>query len=297
VLGVPLWGCEQRNSAVWKRGVNTMMRRVSAKISLRVIRNAGCALAWLCGFGTLAVFVIPAGSGGPMSAAQVQAMLAASAPDKPANFTQANLANLDLQQVDFKGANLSHANLFGAELDGANFSRCNLEGANLDRAHMVGAHLNEARLRGASLFLTVLADADLRKADLRGVVAILIAPRVNLAGANLVGAKLASDPSNQMMVQLRTEFDGADLTGARLEAVDLSEAKLDSASFVGASLRNAQMTWAELGAADLTRADVTGLNLSHADIWGAKFVCVKGSDTIKGLKSARNADSAIFRCP
>jgi len=96
-----------------------------------------------------------------MTRIEVEAVLAAANPARPADLSARRLNGLDLSGLDFRGAKLQATRLNGANLAGAN-----LDGATLDQAWALDADLTGATLRGASLFATQLIGAKLDGADL-----------------------------------------------------------------------------------------------------------------------------------
>ena len=113
-------------------------------------------------------------------------------------FSQADLHNADLHEI-----NLSKIDCSGADLSGTNLRRANLSGATL-----VGANLREADLNGAILRDATLSGADLSAATLNGA---------NFSGADLRDAILYR----------------AILRKAILSKGDLSRAILREATFNG----------------------------------------------------------------
>ncbi|MGC8610658.1 MAG: pentapeptide repeat-containing protein, partial [Thermoplasmata archaeon] len=98
-----------------------------------------------------------------------------------ANLEWANLAGLDLSEVNLVGANLLCANLARTDLRGANLERANLKFADLRGANLTGAILYRADLSGANLSGTILWHADLGESNLRDT----ILQRADLRGAVL----------------------------------------------------------------------------------------------------------------
>jgi uncharacterized protein YjbI with pentapeptide repeats len=69
---------------------------------------------------------------------------------------------------------------------------------------------------------------------------------------------------------------------------------LEFADFNGANLAGANLMRAEAGGADFSGAKLDGANFTMADLQGARFRGAKGVDTIIGLDSTTNRDSAVF---
>lgn len=224
--------------------------------------------------------------------AQVREILAAATPDKPADLSGRNLANLDLSKLDFKRANLSGANLFGAKLVDADLSGADLAGAKLDLAWIMRANFTNADLSHASLLGLVtsfglevsVAEAPIfRGAKFAGAHIIARLAQVDLRGADFSGARMGADMTNQSMGLMRVDFSGADLSGANFTNADLSRALLRFANLTGATLTHANLSGADFSGADLTGADLTGANATEADFGGAVLTNARGLDTVKGL--------------
>lgn len=226
-----------------------------------------------------------------LTADQVHKLLAAAAPNRPADLSGKSLENLDLSNFDFKRANLSRANLFGAKLVGADFTGANLSGAKLDLAWVMRAKFTHADLSNASLLgLVVSTGLDysaaeaptFRGADFSGAHIIARFSRFDFRSANFHGAKMAPDMRNQSMGLMRSDLSGADLVGADFSNADLSFALMRFANLTGANLRGANLSEADLSGADLTGADLTDANATGADFGEAIMKNARGLDTIKG---------------
>jgi hypothetical protein len=96
--------------------------------------------------------------------------------------TSANLAGMDLTDIDFTDAGLPNANFAGAFLDRANFTGADLEGANFTGAELGGVFFTGTDLHGANLAGTGVTGKNLADANLDGA---------NLAGTGLCNG---SDP-------------------------------------------------------------------------------------------------------
>ncbi|MBW4634640.1 MAG: pentapeptide repeat-containing protein [Iphinoe sp. HA4291-MV1] len=191
-----------------------------------------------------------------------------------ARMTQANLAEANLSRVlmirtDLSRATLNKANLSNARLTGANLSSAQLEGADLQ-----GAVLENVSLTGADLSNAHLKDADLYAARLGRVIAV----GTQLSFANLT----------------KTDWQGADLTGAYLDHANLSNANLNATRLANAILRSANMENANLRNADLSLADLREANLTGADFQGAVLSPSKQNQTEQFVQTpAIGAQSAV----
>ena len=83
------------------------------------------------------------------------------------------------------------------------------------------------------------------------------------------------------------DFSGATMNGTEIREVDLTFSR-----FVGASLIDAKMINLDLSRADFSGADLTGVDFSGSNLDGAVLKGVKGFDTVKGLASVRNLETA-----
>jgi uncharacterized protein YjbI with pentapeptide repeats len=140
-----------------------------------------------------------------------------------ANLSKANLREAylglsylnqaDLSQADLDNAQFNAARLIGADLSGARLWSTNFEVAWLTKANLRGASLSRANLWSAILEKADLQEADLDDAILRDAVF----SEANLNNASLIGTQA-----------LRTDFQGANLTGALIEDWNInSETRLD----------------------------------------------------------------------
>ncbi|EAM52262.1 pentapeptide repeat-containing protein [Crocosphaera watsonii WH 8501] len=131
---------------------------------------------------------------------------------------------------------LSDADLSGANLSGSNLRRANLSGANLK-----GAGLVQADFRNAYLDSCRLEDTKLSRADFRGAYFYFTGTYfsgTNLSGANLSGANLSG--ANLSGTDLSgTDLTGADLKGAYLRGANLSRVRALRTNFDGATLTGA----------------------------------------------------------
>lgn len=93
--------------------------------------------------------------------------------DSVINLSEADLSNIDLNNVIFTGVNLSGAILNAANLSNAKLELSNVEGANLSQANLQGADLGgtdllDASLNGANLSHAFLVGSNLSRTDVRG---------------------------------------------------------------------------------------------------------------------------------
>ncbi len=141
-----------------------------------------------------------------------------------ADLCEAELSGADLSEADLSAANVGRARLGGARLrevsarhasfDAAEMSEAKLAGADLRDAEFVGTTLREADLSRATLDGATFEDADLSGARLTG--ASLKGAR--LFGTRFAGADLSAADLTGAQVDDHTDFSGADLTDAVMDA-------------------------------------------------------------------------------
>lgn len=215
-----------------------------------------------------------------------------------------DLSGLDLAGIDFKGARLARVNLFGADLTGANLSRAGMKGAVLDRSSIIAAKFDAADLEGASILrpnsfsglTAVPAEApSFKGANLRKSRIFARLSSADLSGADLTDAYCAPfGKTGFIEVVWRSEFVSANLSGAILKRADLTQALLNFANLRNADLAGAILVNADLSRADLSGADLSGADLTGADLDGAILTGARGLDSAIGLKTAKNAQKAIY---
>ncbi|NMF64737.1 pentapeptide repeat-containing protein [Brasilonema octagenarum] len=188
---------------------------------------------------------------------------------RQANLTEANLSRVLMVRTDLSRAILNKANLSNARLTAANLSSAQLEGADLE-----GAVLENVSLTGADLSDAQLKDADLYAARLGRVIAV----GTQFSFANLT----------------KTDWQGADLTGAYFDHANLKDANLNATRLTKAILRSANMENANLRNADLSFADLQGANLAGADFQGAILTSSKQNQTEQFVQTpALGVQSAV----
>ncbi|WP_204103498.1 MULTISPECIES: pentapeptide repeat-containing protein [Spirulina sp. CCY15215] len=196
-----------------------------------------------------------------------------------------NFSNIDLNE-----ANLRNINLSGADLRGAKLNVVNLSGANLSGANLSGAKLNVARLSGANLSKAILNHthfnvANLIRADLREaefIEALIIRAeliRADLSGANLSGSNLEGTDLREANLREAT-LSYCNLSEANLRGAFLTESVLEQATLSGADLRRADLQRANIREADLSQSTLTRAILSGADLRGAnlRWTDLSGAD-------------------
>jgi len=124
------------------------------------------------------------------------------------DFTDADLSNSELNNVNGPWAIFLFSHLAGAELKGANLFRATFLGANLTGADLSGARLEEANLSRANLSKADLSKADLSEANLSSANL----SRANFREANLMGADLRG-----ANITKTTNFEGANLEQTKFD--------------------------------------------------------------------------------
>ncbi len=236
---------------------------------------------------------------------------------RKANFTGANLSNANLKQTDMTDAILNNANLSGADITETKFTRAEMDSVNLTdariRATTNAKKNNAAKFRGAiltnvafnegidlsgvgfidadlsnsSLINAILEDADLRTATL---------DKTDLSGAVLEDTKMDKVDLTSAIVDTKTKFLKADMTGVdmskvRWERVDFDSSilhdaimtdaifmncKFDDVDFEGATLDDAKFPNSDFPGADFRNTSVNDAEFDDADLEGAKNMLQAG---------------------
>ncbi len=182
----------------------------------------------------------------------------------PTALRGADLRDVDVAAVRWRGADLRGANLSGLDLSGQDLSGADLRGAVLDGTTARDSRLNDVDLHGATA-----RDADWTGADLsRSEAHDLVAPGIRLVDTRLHGADWR-----------RADLRGADLDGARGSGFRLDRARASGLSALGASLPRAV----------LDEADLDGAVLREAQLTRAAFYSVRGTIDLRGC-DLRGAD-------
>jgi uncharacterized protein YjbI with pentapeptide repeats len=116
------------------------------------------------------------------TARQITSALFKAKAGERLDYSNHNLAYLDLAGLDFKGAKLARSDLYGTDFTGADLKGADLSYTRLNRSVLVRADLSGANLTGATIFRpNIYSDLASNLND---------APR--FAGANLTDARVAS---------------------------------------------------------------------------------------------------------
>ena len=232
---------------------------------------------------------------------------------RKANFTGANLTNANLKQSDMTDAILNGANLSGADITETKFTRANMDSVNLTDAriratsnskknnatkfraailtnvdfnegiNLSGVGFINADLSGSSLVNAVLGDSDLRAATM---------DKTDLSGATMEDTRLNKVDLTSVIVDAKTKFIMADMTGVdlskvRWERVDFDSSilkdaimndavfencKFDDVDFNGATLDDAKFPNSDFPGADFRNASLNDAEFDDADMEGAKHM-------------------------
>lgn len=192
----------------------------------------------------------------------------------------ADLRDADLEMIELQGLCLQNTCLENATLAGAVLSRIDLRNANLRFSNLRGIYVEGGSLENADLshadFRKLRAEKskhrlpfdDKRRFGSNWIRSVL--DGVDLRRAILKGVKCDHG------VLSRSNFDGADLSGASFVETELVSTNLSSVNLANAILRGAQFAEADLSGAALQGADFTDANLQRALVFDADFTGAKG---------------------
>jgi uncharacterized protein YjbI with pentapeptide repeats len=237
-----------------------------------------------------------------LTAREVTTQFHSADAGKRVNLSGKDLSNLDLAGLDFKAAILTKANLYGVDLTLSNLKGTDLAGAKLDRSIMMQADFSGANLEGAtimapSVFSTAMIDhADAPKftgANLRGARIAARLDGADFRNADLTNARIGpNDHTTEAGMAPASKMLSVNFSGATMAGTDIREVDMTFGRFAGANLTGAKLIHVDLSRADFTGADLTGADLTGSDLEGANLTGVKGFDTVKGLASVVNLQSA-----
>ncbi len=205
------------------------------------------------------------------------------------NLTGAKLTDTSMEKVKAMAADFSDADLSGVMLNQANLSGANFDGANLTRVDFTGSDLTRANLSNA-----VMAGAILRNAELQDSILD------NVIKDEAMGKRLSDGPKTlSELLDIHKKWIATagktghqmDLSGFDLRDItDLSDYPMTAmravkATFLGLNLEHAKIQSATLDYSDfrdcnLTRTDfrgssLKGVHLARADLTAANFSALK----------------------
>ena len=200
-------------------------------------------------------------------------------------FTGAKLTDTSMNAVKALAADFSDADLSGVILNQANLSEVNFDGANLSKVDFTGADLSRANLSNSIMSGTILRNAEMGGTILDNVVKdepmgkrlergiktlaeMLDTHRRWIASAGREGRQM--DLSGYDLRDIHNLWDypltairavKATFLGLTLERAQIQSATLDYSDFRDCRLARADMRGSSLKDAQLGRADLSGANL------------------------------------
>jgi uncharacterized protein YjbI with pentapeptide repeats/outer membrane protein assembly factor BamB len=185
-----------------------------------------------------------------------------------------NLAELNISDATLTGANLTKANLDGANLAGSDITRARLAGARLSGVSFTQASLAGDNLAGLTISDSSLALTNLSRARMAGVTLTGdTLTGANFGGATMTGLRAAgSTGSPSVLPPNWSSFYGYLFgPGANLSGVNLKGDFLVNSDLAGANLSDADLSRADLASADLTGTRLNGADLADGTLSGAEL--------------------------
>ncbi|MDA8560422.1 pentapeptide repeat-containing protein [Nitrospinae bacterium] len=231
------------------------------------------------------------------------------------NLGQVDLEGVDLSKADLHGAQLGKANLSGAKLREANlittnFEWVNFQGASFFNAKVYKAKFREANLRGADLgYAEGLSCAQIKSAVIDESTILpdyisltkssdssfkCIKNRMGGAGKDLGSIDLTK--SHLPMSEFKesnlshSDFRGALLFTSRFEGANLSQANFQGVDVSSSSFEGANFSQANFQGADVNNSSFQGANLSQANFQGAIMIGSRFHDASFTGADLRGAD-------
>ncbi|WP_342220713.1 pentapeptide repeat-containing protein [Rickettsiella endosymbiont of Miltochrista miniata] len=192
------------------------------------------------------------------------------------DFSEADLAGVQLSHLDFSGSNftrarLKFANLSNVNLNGTSLVQTDFSGADLFNTSLGFAQGSKAKFKAANLINSSFHYGDFSEADFTRVnLTHSFFLNINLTGAYLVQADLSKTTFMWSVLQHAELFE-AILTQADLSNCDLSAANLEGAYLMHVNLRNATLNHARLQEAVLMDSDLRYAKLNNSNLVGAKL--------------------------
>ena len=230
------------------------------------------------------------------------------------------LVGADLTAFRLAGANWQGADMSGATITGTQFT----SGTNLTGAKFNGATVNNASFRGATLTGTDFTGAKMTCVDFSGTdsqhLSDLTQPIMTntqwTAGTsclnNLAYTKLSvasvppaywkyADLTGAVFVdlkpgmQLSSQANPVDMSGARLAGVSLSQVGLDYANLAGADLTQTLLSKSSLQHANLSTAKLYGASLTDANLESANLQSADLTNNPPNIQQAADLSGAFLR--
>lgn len=205
-----------------------------------------------------------------------------------ANLTNANLAGADLTGVSLVGANLSGVRSGGITGNPTLPDKWQLLGGYLFGP---GADLSYAKLDGLGIWYLDLTGAKLTGASVVGTNFIYPRSFEGVISGGIVGT-LQSGPriAKGYLIAPKVNLEGADLQGVDLSGLDMEGAFLRGADFTGANLTNVNLASCNAVNTDFTEANLTATNMRSCEIRNTRFNQATMSDTMLGYSQIVGAE-------
>ena len=200
------------------------------------------------------------------------------------NYSNLNLAGIDLSYADLKGTKFFYSNLDGANFTGADMRFTEYTHLHADNANFASASLNYSLLSQGSLVNAWFGSADCTALNLNGsdVTNAMLDCSWNglMSGAAIIGQPSALSRQwgvvKQNLVGPYAMMQGEDFSGADLSGYNLSFGYLGGSDFTGATFSGAEITQADFQGANLTNANLSGTRFSftgmrNVDLTGANL--------------------------
>ena len=207
-------------------------------------------------------------------------------------FDDAELPEIDAEQLHFEDCSLRRVNFFNLACDDLTIENSRLQGARFDKADireatLRGCEFTSATFREARLNLSCIENCDMSLCNLDGA---------NLFAADLTGSRFRTVDFSQARMDAVT-IDNADFSMAtvrfkrfvdgRLKGVNFTETDLSGTDFSGTVFEGCHLTGAVV--TDQTRFDRADLRGAYISGSGLEVASLKGT-----VMSAQQASTLLF---
>ncbi|MDM3850260.1 MAG: pentapeptide repeat-containing protein [Aphanizomenon gracile PMC627.10] len=208
-----------------------------------------------------------------------------------ANLSEANLKNSNFKQavlgvVIFSNSNLVECDFTDAKLYNTNFNNSDLKNSKFIQASFTEVNFNSADLESADLtsvlcYSSSFANANLQNAILnqsRGFILTFYKHRYSedirfIAAVDYVTNTSENGRDSRFIDRyqeyIKTDFQGANLSGAFVIGANLQECNLEGANLTNTNFSNANLYRANLKNTTIDDTDFRGTDLRKADLTGA----------------------------
>lgn len=208
-----------------------------------------------------------------------------------ANLSEANLKNSNFKQavlgvVIFSNSNLVECDFTDAKLYNTNFNNSDLKNSKFIQASFTEVNFNSADLESADLtsvlcYSSSFANANLQNAILnqsRGFILTFYKHRYSedirfIAAVDYVTNTSENGRDSRFIDRyqeyIKTDFQGANLSGAFVIGANLQECNLEGANLTNTNFSNANLYRANLKNTTIANTDFRGTDLRKADLTGA----------------------------